>query len=293
VGELELIRWIRGRIPRRRPGVDVDSGDDCAVVRVGRERVLLKTDSVVDGVHFDSRTARPEAIGHKAVARALSDIAAMGGVPTYGVIAMMVPRRAREPWIKRVMAGMDRTAKAHGAAIVGGDLKSHPGKLAISVALMGRCDGPPFLRSGARPGDAIAVTGPLGGSILGKHLRFTPRLREAARLRRTVDVHAMIDVSDGLATDLAHLCEESGVGATIDEARIPVSAAARRLKGDPVHHALTDGEDYELLYAFPARQASKVGRVFGTVDRRPGLRLRRRDGRVVPLLVRGWEHRFS
>jgi thiamine-monophosphate kinase len=293
VGELDLIRWIRARIPRGRAGVVVDSGDDCAVVRIGREAVLFKTDAVVDGVHFDSRRARPEEIGHKAVARALSDVAAMGGVPTFGVIAMMVPRRAPEAWIRRVMRGMDRTARAFGAAIVGGDLKSHPGKLAIAVSLLGKADGPPFLRSGARPGDRIAVTGPLGGSILGKHLRFTPRVREAARLRRTVGVHAMIDVSDGLATDLAHLCEESGVGATIEEARIPVSPAARRLGGDPVLHALTDGEDYELLFAVPPRDARHLRHVFGTIDRRPGIRLCRRDGRIEPLRVRGWEHRFG
>jgi thiamine-monophosphate kinase len=273
--------------------VVVDSGDDCAVVRIGREEVLFKTDAVVDGVHFDSRRARPEEIGHKAVARALSDLAAMGGLPTFGVIAMMVPRRAPERWIRRVMRGMDRTARAFGAAIVGGDLKSHPGKLAIAVSLLGKTEGRPFLRSGARPGDAIGVTGPLGGSILGKHLRFTPRIREATRLRRTVGVHAMIDISDGLSTDLAHLCEESGVGATIEEARIPVSSAARRLEGDPVLHALTDGEDYELLFTVAGRDSRHLKHVLGTIDRRPGLRLRRLDGRIEPLRVRGWEHRFG
>jgi thiamine-monophosphate kinase len=297
VGELDLIRWIRSRIPRRRPGVLVDSGDDAAVVRIGGERVLLKTDSVIDGVHFDSRSARPEEIGHKAVARPLSDLAAMGGVPTFGVVAMMCPRAAREGWLKRIMVGMERTAREFGTAIVGGDLKSHAGKLAIAVALLGKVVGSPIRRSGARPGDAIGVTGALGGSILGKHLRFTPRVREAGELRRTLTVHAMIDLSDGLATDLSHVCEESGVGATIDEAGVPVTAAARRLSlrdgRSPFHHAVSDGEDYELLFTVPARERPDVRHVLGVIDRERGIRVRRRDGRVVPLKVRGWEHRFD
>ena len=296
MGELDLIRWIRSRIPRRRPGVVVDSGDDAAVVRIGREQVLFKTDTVIDGVHFDSATARPEEIGHKAVARPLSDLAAMGGVPTFAVVAMMVPRTARESWTKRVMKGMERTAAAFGTAIVGGDLKSHAGKLAIAVALLGTIQGRPIRRGGARPGDAIAVTGPLGGSILGRHLRFTPRVREAQELIRRFSIHAMIDLSDGLATDLAHVCEESGVGATIDEARVPIAASARWLSlrdgRDPLMHALTDGEDYELLFTLPARESAKVKGVIGAIEKRRGLRLRRKDGRVEPIKVRGWEHRW-
>jgi len=297
VGELDLIRWIRSRIPGRRAGVIVDSGDDAALVRVGRERVLFKTDSVIDGVHFDSRTARPEEIGHKALARPLSDLAAMGGVPTFGVVALLCPRTAREPWLKRIMTGMERTARAFDTAIVGGDLKSHPGKLAIAVALLGRVAGRPFRRSGARPGDAIGVTGALGGSILGKHLRFTPRIREARLLGRTLSIHSMIDISDGLATDLAHLCEESGVGAILEEADLPLSAAARRLSRrdgqSPLHHALSDGEDYELLFTVPARERSRLRHPIGRIDREPGIRLRRADGRVEPLRIRGWEHRFE
>ncbi|HLF94545.1 MAG TPA: thiamine-phosphate kinase [Planctomycetota bacterium] len=293
MGELDLIRWIRARIPRRRPGVEVDSGDDAAVVRLGKGKVLFKTDSVIDGVHFDGRTARPEEIGHKAIGRCLSDLAAMGGIPTFAVVAMMVPKTAREGWIQRVMVGMERTARAFDTAIVGGDLKSHKGKLAIAVAMLGRLEGPPVLRSGARPGDAIAVTGPLGGSILGKHLRFTPRVREALSLRRRFQLHAMIDLSDGLATDLAHLCEESGVGATIDAARVPIAPAARRLGGDPLQHALADGEDYELLFTVPAREAHRLPHVIGRVEKQGGLRLRRPDGRQEPIAVRGWEHRWA
>lgn len=293
MGELDLIRWIRARIPRRRRGVAVDSGDDAAVVRFGRERVLVKTDAVIDRVHFDSRTARPEEIGHKAVARCLSDIAAMAGIPAFAVVALMVPRSAREGWVKRIMVGMERTARAFDTAIVGGDLKSHPGRLSIAVAMLGRLEGPPVLRSGARPGDAIAVTAPLGGSILGKHLRFTPRVREARELRRRFHLHAMIDLSDGLASDLAHVCRESRVGAVIDEALVPISLAARRLSGSPLVHALSDGEDYELLFTLPAREARRLPHVIGRIEAGVGIRLRRRDGRLEPITLRGWEHRLA
>ncbi len=300
MSERSFLRWIRSRIGRRGGRIEIDSGDDAASVRVGGERVLFKTDSVIDGVHFDARTARPEEIGHKALARCLSDIAAMAGVPAFAVVAMMVPRRSGEAYLRRIYRGMERTARSFRTAVVGGDFASHPGKLAISVALLGETEGlQPVLRSGARPGDAVAVTGPLGGSILGKHLRFRPRVREARELHRRIGLHSMIDVSDGLAVDLGHLCEESGVGAVVYERRIPVSAAARRLARrdgrTPLEHALGDGEDYELLFTLPAGKAgalerSGLGRVIGEVVRGRGMRLQRTDGSRQALPPAGWEH---
>jgi thiamine-monophosphate kinase len=302
MGELELLRWIRSRLGRRDARILVDSGDDAAVLRLGRAQVLFKTDSVIDGVHFDSRTAKPEEIGHKALARCLSDIAAMGCAPTFAVVAMMIPRHAREAYVRRVVLGLERTARAFRTAVVGGDIAGHSGKLALSVALLGETRGrPPVRRDGARPGDAVAVTGPLGGSILGKHLRFTPRVREGLELNRRFDLHAMIDVSDGLALDLGHLCEESRAGAILYERRLPVAAAARRLarrdRRPPLEHALGDGEDYELLFTLPASQAvrlerSGLGRVIGEVTAARALLLRHRDGRLRELEPRGWEHRF-
>jgi thiamine-monophosphate kinase len=227
----------------------------------------------------------------------------MGCHPAFAVVAMMVPRNAREAWVRQVIEGMERTAKRYRTAIVGGDVASHSGKLAITVALLGETRGRrPIRRNGARPGDVLAVTGPLGGSILGKHLRFEPRLREALELGRRFDVHAMIDLSDGLATDLGHLCRESGVGAVIDPAKVPVSAAAKRLARkdgrSPLEHAFGDGEDYELLFALPARQAarlerSRLGRVIGEVAATEGLWLAAPGGRLKELKVRGWEHRFE
>jgi len=298
VSELDLIRWIRGRIGKRSGRIVVDSGDDAAVLKGGRGHLLFKTDSVIDGVHFDSRTARPEEIGHKALARCLSDIGAMGCYPTFAVVAMMIPRNAREAWIKRLLTGLDRTARRFQTAVVGGDVASHAGKLAINVALLGETRGlEPVRRSGARVGDAIAVTGPLGGSILGKHLRFTPRVREGIELNRRFEIHSMIDLSDGLATDLGHLCTESRVGAVVEESRIPIAPAARRLPGLPLDHALFDGEDYELLFTLPQTEAVRVekagrGKVIGQVSAVDGIYLRARNGDLREVQRRGWEHRF-
>ncbi|MBI3857725.1 MAG: thiamine-monophosphate kinase [Planctomycetes bacterium] len=302
MGELDLIRWIRGRIGKRAGRIVVDSGDDAAVLKSGRGHLLFKTDSVIDGVHFDSRTARPELIGHKAIARCLSDIGAMGCYPTFAVVAIMIPKSAREAYIKRVLAGLDRTAKRFHTPVVGGDVKSHRGKLAISVALLGETrDLRPVRRSGARVGDAIMTTGPLGGSLLGKHLRFTPRVREGIELNRRFEIHSMIDISDGLATDLRHLCEESGVGAVLHAPRIPVAPEARRLSRKdhrpPLDHALYDGEDYELLFTLAPNEAvrvekAKLGRAIGEISAVDGLYLRSAQGDLREVERRGWEHRF-
>lgn len=302
MGELDLIDWIRGRIGTRKGRIVVDSGDDAAVLKVGRGNLLFKTDSIIDGVHFESRTARPEDVGHKAIARCLSDIGAMGCYPTFAVVAMMIPRNARQSWIRRVITGLERTARRFGTAVVGGDVASHAGKLAINVALLGETRGlRPVRRSGARVGDAVLVTGPLGGSILGKHLRFTPRVREGVALNRRFDLHSMIDLSDGLATDLGHLCKESRVGAVLFEEKLPVTPQARRLARKDgrtaVEHALSDGEDYELLFTVSRTEAqrvekAKLGTVIGEIAAIDGLYLKSRDGALREIGQRGWEHRF-
>jgi thiamine-monophosphate kinase len=303
MGEHSLIRWIRSRLGKRDGRIVVDSGDDAAVVRFGGTSVLFKTDSVVDDVHFESGTARPESVGHKAIARCLSDVAAMACHPSFAVVALLVPVNAREAYIKRVLAGLERTAKRFGVAVVGGDVASHSGKLSISVALLGETRGlRPIRRHGARPGDALLVTGPLGGSILGKHLTFTPRVKEALELRRRAAIHAMIDLSDGLATDLGHLCRESRVGAIVDADAVPVSAAARKLsrkdKVPALKHALGDGEDYELLFAAPKADAAALVKarkatVIGEVAPVEGIYLRDAAGGLAELKGVGWEHRFG
>ncbi len=272
----------------------MDSGDDTAVVRVGTRSVLLKTDAVIDGVHFHLSRAKPEAIGHKAMARSLSDIAAMGGRPTFAVVAMALPKRMARVQLEGLFRGMRKTAGRFGVSIVGGDIASHSGKLSITVSLMGEtCGSSPVLRSGAKPGDRILVTGSLGGSIEGKHLRFVPRVKEGIELARKYRIHSMIDISDGLVADLLHICEESGVGANLEGRRIPLSPAAKRLKGNSLDHALFDGEDYELLFTVSPRSAAPIvaqkrGKVIGEITPGGAILL---DGK--PVQRGGWEHQWK
>ena len=284
-GELNLLKWIHGRLGVRRGAIVVDSGDDAAVLRVGRERLLFKVDSVVEGVHFKKGTA-PAKIGYKALARPLSDIAAMGGVPVAALAAAVLPKSWPLGRAKRLQEGMERL----GVPVVGGDIASHRGPLVLSVSVLGDMKGvEPVLRKGARPGDLIVVTGPLGGSIRGRHLDFTPRLREGRLFATKLRVRAMIDISDGLARDLGHLCEVGGVGAELLAPRIPVS------KGSSLEGALHDGEDYELLAAAEPRTAWRIekagkGTIIGRIVPDRGLRLAFPDGTVRPIPPRGYEH---
>ncbi|MCG3176246.1 MAG: Thiamine-monophosphate kinase [Candidatus Omnitrophica bacterium] len=298
LGEFGWIGTLRRRL-RAGVGVRVGIGDDAAVVRAGRREILLATDMILEDRHFKRAEAEPEEIGRKALAVNISDMAAMGARPTYAVVALGLPARLRESYLRRVYAGMERLARQTGVSIVGGDT-NRSDKLVLSVALMGESYGPRAVtRSGARPGDVIFVTGQLGGSYRSrKHLNFTPRLKEARYLVEKHGVRAMMDLSDGLGSDLRRLCQESGVGARVSASAIPVSEQAK-----DVREALTDGEDFELLFTLPPRRAARltldarargadwapfhpVGRI---VDRKYGLRLVRSDGSMEPM-PGGYDH---
>jgi len=285
-GELELLKWIHARLGRRRGAIAVDSGDDAAVLRFGRERILFKVDSVLEGVHF-RRDDPPEWVGHKALARPLSDIAAMGGVPVAAIAALMMPRSMPMSRAKQIYRGMEKL----GVPVVGGDISTHAGKLAISVSVLGDMRGAlPVLRSGARPGDILMVTGPLGGSIRGKHLKFEPRLEEGRLFATRLRVHAMIDISDGFARDLWHMCNASRVGALVDSPPI--------MKGSSIEGALYDGEDYELLVAAPPATARRIEREgwampVGLVSSKQGIRLHTEEGGFREIKLDGYEHRFG
>ncbi len=256
IGERGLIRLLVPGLPGR-PDLLVPAGDDCAVIRLdARWDGVLKSDAVVEGVHFepDAPAAR---IGHKALARVLSDFAAMGAEPQHILVNLVASAHTPVQRIRQVYAGLNRLARRWGVAVAGGETVTGPG-LELHVFGYGRVPrGQAVLRSGARAGDALYITGSLGGSILGRHLSFTPRLREGQWLRAHGGVTGMIDVSDGLATDLRHLAEASGVGVVVDEARLPVSAAARKLRDGKtaLQHAWTDGEDFELLFTVPAARS--------------------------------------
>ncbi|MBM4142794.1 MAG: thiamine-phosphate kinase [Lentisphaerae bacterium] len=250
IGELAAIERIARRLPGRRDVV-VGVGDDCAVVRLsGGAGVdwVLTSDPVVQGTHFAAETA-PEDVGHKAVGRVLSDIAAMGADPRWGLIDIVAPSALPVATLDGLYRGAVALAGAHDFCIVGGDLSEGPALEAHVFGVGAVPCGRAVLRSGARPGDLLFVTGTLGGSASGRHLRFEPRVKEGRWLRDWAG--AMIDVSDGLAADARHLATMSGAGCDLDARAVPVSDAARALRDGvpPLDHALRDGEDFELLFA--------------------------------------------
>jgi thiamine-monophosphate kinase len=207
---------------------------------------------LLEGSCFILAEAGARRVGRKAMAVNLSDLAAMAGRPVAAVVSVGLPREGGKVIAEELYLGLRDIADAFDTAIIGGDTNIWDGPLAISVTLLGEATGRgPVSRSGARPGDWLVVTGPLGGSLLGKHLNFTPRVREALKLHQIVELHAMIDISDGLAADLHHLCEESRCGAVLRAESIPIAADAAKMNDGraPLDHALRDGEDFELLFA--------------------------------------------
>jgi len=274
MNEFELIARLTKSLPANK-SVVTGAGDDCAVLDLGvsDKLVLFKTDAAVEGIHFTKDTP-PEKIGRKALARCLSDIAAMAGTPVAALVTLGLPEKFDPEFVAKIYDGLNVFAEKIGVAIVGGETTTDPGGIFISIALLGTvAHGKQVLRSGAKAGDAIFVTGELGGSLAGKHLEFEPRLEEARWLAEHFSIHAMIDLSDGLAGDLRHILKASGVGAELLKSAIPVSRAAKlnearlptsRLAGtlappqSPLAAALTDGEDFELLFTIASRDAVKL-----------------------------------
>jgi thiamine-monophosphate kinase len=308
MNEFDLIQRLTRSLPANK-SVVTGAGDDCAVLDLGLpdRLVLFKTDAVVEGVHFTADAA-PEQIGHKALARCLSDVAAMAGTPNSAVVTLALPREFDAARIEKIYAGMGALARRCEVAIVGGETVLNPGPLLVSVALLGTAlRGKCLLRSGALAGDVLFVTGELGGSLAGRHLEFEPRLAEARWLADNFSVHAMIDVSDGLAGDLRHIMKASRVGAELLATAIPISRAARlaaRAEGSvkpPLLAALTDGEDFELLFTVAARDAVPLLDAWkehfpklkltciGKINERDGLIIRDKDG-VRPLEAHGYVH---
>ena len=303
--EFALIDWIRAR-SRPRPGVIRGIGDDCAVVRPTEGfDLLVTTDMLMDGRHFHLEEAGPEAVGYKALGVNLSDIAAMAGIPRSATVAVALPRSDSAAIARGLHRGMMQLATEFDVALIGGDTNVWDGGLVISITVLGETTASGVvLRSGARPGDVVCVTGPLGGSRAGRHLRPRPRIREARAIHSLAPIRAMIDISDGLASDLGHILQESGnLGAEIDEDLIPIhedvaSVATTDGRSD-LDHALTDGEDFELCMVLDPADFERLSRQpeltswlirVGTIEQEPGLRLRSAGGRIRPYEARGFNH---
>ena len=318
MNEFELIARLTKNLPSG-PNVVVGAGDDCAVLDFGLadKLLLFKTDAVVEGVHFE-KDSPPEKIGRKALARCLSDIAAMAGTPTAAVVTIGLPAAPKSgeggpadfkpELVEKIYGGLSALAKKHGVAVVGGETTANPERIFISVALLGTVSrGKQLLRSTAKAGDAIFVTGVLGGASAGKHFDFEPRLAEARWLAEHFPVHAMIDLSDGLAGDLRHVLKASGFGAELLKSAIPVSRAAKEITRKnpsaktPLAAALTDGEDFELLFTVAASEAVPLLDAWkkqfpklklnciGKIVAGEGITIRDKEG-VRPLTAHGYVH---
>jgi len=308
MNEFELIQRLTRSLPANK-SVVVGAGDDCALLDLGLpdRLILFKTDAVVEGVHFTTATP-PEKIGRKALARCLSDIAAMAGTPVAALVTIGLPRNFVADTVEAVYSGLNTLARQYEVAIVGGETVANPERMFLSISLLGyAARGKAVLRSGAEVGDALFVTGELGGSRSGKHLDFEPRLSEARWLVQNFAIHAMIDLSDGLAGDLRHILKASRVGAELLGTAIPISRDARlAAKSDssakpPVLAALTDGEDFELLFTVAGRDAVPLLDAWkkqfpklpltciGKITAAEGVTIRDKEG-ARPLNVHGYDH---
>jgi thiamine-monophosphate kinase len=268
VGEDRLLNQLLSRLSLAK-AVAMGPGDDCAVVAThGRRKLLvLKTDCVVEGVHFSPATNALD-VGWKAMMRPLSDFAATSAVPQFALITLIVPEQTAVAWVKQLYRGLRRASKRFDVSIVGGETSSTPGPIAISTSVVGFVEsGRAVSRRGGKAGDDLFVTGRLGGALTQKHLQFIPRIVESRWLTENFSIHAMMDLSDGLGTDLPRLARASKIGFKIDTEKLPLT------RGANVDDAISEGEDYELLFAISRRDRSRLQR--GWARRFPNLPLTR------------------
>jgi thiamine-monophosphate kinase len=307
--EQQFIAWLRERLPAH-PLLLLGPGDDAAVLRmVGIDECVITVDLLTDRVDFLLAEVDPRRVGRKALAVNLSDLAAMAARPLAAVLAVALPRKGGRELAVQLYEGILPLAEEYNLAIAGGDTNSWDGPLVITATLLGQVTARgPLCRKGAMAGDRIIVTGAFGGSILGRQFDFEPRVKEALLLNERYELHAGMDVSDGLAIDLSRLVRESRVGAIVEADRVPIHEDARRLANQhndgrtPLEHALGDGEDFELLLAVPPDEARRMLAQqplgvplsdIGQFTAEPGLWQREAGGPVRPLTPSGWEHTFT
>ena len=311
--ETDFVTWLLDRIPAD-PRLEVPPGDDAAVLRPpAMRRTVVTVDMLTEGVDFIlGADCPPRAVGHKAVAVSLSDLAAMGSRPEAVFVAVCLPRTGGDAIAHGLLEGIQSITAEHGCTLAGGDTNSWDGPLVVSVTAIGSVPpGRAWRRDGAKPGDLLVVTGACGGSLLGRHLAVQPRCREAMLIADRFAVHAAIDVSDGLSLDLSRMMQASATGAVVRMASVPIHADAHRmslLPGDgktPLDHALSDGEDFELILAMPPAAAhalvAAAGQapldlpitIIGEVTAEPGLIAEDAHGVRTTLEPRGYVHAFN
>jgi len=307
--ELQLLQRIRRAVVRGRPKLVTGIGDDCAVLDIPRgHQALVTTDFTLEDIHFRREWHPADSVGHRCLARGLSDIAAMGGIPSAAFLSLAVPSALPQRWVDEFLAGLLKLARRYSVTLAGGDTAQSPAGILADIIVVGAIPaGQSVLRSGARVGDIIYVSGTLGASVAtlqelrsGRELRPSshprhffpePRIAIGQFLREKKLASAMIDTSDGLSTDLRHICDESGVGAAIEAAALPAAPGDDRLQ-----YALHGGEDYELLFtASPNRRIPRqiagtpITRI-GEITRGREITLQAPDGKSHPLKSGGWEH---
>ena len=301
--ELQLVSWLQQRAAKSdaRPAVALGIGDDMAAIAARAELILVSSDMLLDGVHFDLARHDPSLVGRKAIACSLSDCAAMAVRPIALTVSIALPKSLDRETVEQIFEGMFTLADEFDVPLAGGDTTrwDHPLALDVAVTAVPHDGIDPVTRSGAKPGDTLFVTGKLGGSLAKRHLTFTPRVKEAEAIARRLGgrLHAMIDISDGLSLDLWRVCEASGVGAVLDERLLQAvmshdAQVASEQDGSPaLDHVLSDGEDFELLLAVngPVDASDiplfEIGRVTDG-----GLAIRKGDGSTAPLTPRGFVH---
>ena len=300
--EDEITEWFERHSKLAGADFPIGIGDDMAQIQLDKERsVLVTTDMLLDGVHFDLRKATLKQVGYKAMAVSLSDCAAMATTPIAAVVCVALPKGFGEKELKQLHSGISLAGDKFGCKLVGGAITSWRGKepFAISVAMLSKAAGDkPVRRSGAKVGDSICVTGSLGGAGGGKHLEFEPRVKEAIKIAQIVTVNSMIDISDGLSSDLNRVCRQSQVGAIINAEQIPISDAAGKNE-EPLNSALNDGEDFELLFTLSEKDCQRLFERWdeaipitqiGKITDTKKMQIRMADGQINDLQAKGYDH---
>jgi thiamine-monophosphate kinase len=320
IAEKALIARVRRMARPNGSAIQTGIGDDCAVLRLaGRgkssDEVLVTTDFSLEGIHFRREWHPAESVGHRCLARGLSDIAATGGTPVAAFLSLALPRDVPQNWVDRFSQSLLTLAEKYGVTLAGGDTAESPGGILADIVVVGSVPrGKAVMRSGARAGDRIYVSGELGGSAAAvermlarpkrklnpkeysRHFFPEPRIKLGRILREKSLATAMIDTSDGLSTDLSHICEESGVGAELWADAIPRASVGRPAREVDLPLALHGGEDYELLFtaragmSLPSRIAGVAITCIGEMTRKRGIVVRNKSGSGYELQPRGWEH---